>query len=73
MSKIIKLSDEYRKQLLDIAYSFGLSGNDLQDDRLENRNPEYAKKFLLNYLNGINDEKIIFLYLVIVMFSIKNG
>lgn len=73
MTKIIRLSDENRKILLDIANSIGLSERELQDDRLENRDPKFAMNYLRKFLNSESDEKILFVYMVVVMLLIKNG
>ena len=67
----IRLSDQHRRMILDIAEAIGTTSDELTAAKYETRNPEHARGYIEGFLENASDEKILLAYFVLSMITAK--
>ena len=71
MSDEIRISDQHRSMILDIAEAIGTTSDELTAAKYETRNPAYARGYLEGFLENASDEKILLAYFLISLVTTK--
>lgn len=67
----IRLSDQHRRMILDIAEAIGTTSDELTAAKYETRNPVHARGYLEGFLENASDEKILLAYFVLSLITAK--
>ncbi len=67
----IRLSDQHRRMILDIAEAIGTTSDELTASKYETRNPAHARGYLEGFLENASDEKILLAYFVLSLITAK--
>lgn len=67
----IRLSDQQRSMILDIAKAIGTTSDELTAARYETRSPAHAREYLEGFLENSSDEKMLLAYFVLSMITAK--